>query len=86
MAKKERLLPERSCRYGYTVDEVREITGSRFDEFNRWMYGQTMMICDGRKYDYEAKAYVPSDCGAPHGTVIYAWDVDRFLAGLPVVD
>lgn len=86
MPKKSDTLPEPACRYGYTVDEVRGITGSRFDEFTRWMRGQTMMICDGTKYDYEAKTYVPSDCEAPHGTVIYAWDVERFLKGLLIID
>lgn len=80
------LLREHACRYGYTVDEVREIMGHRFDAFTYWMRGQTMMICDGTTYDYEAKVKVPSECGVAHGTVIYRWDVERFLVGLPVID
>lgn len=78
-------LPEPACRFGYTVDQVRDIMGDRFDEFSRWMGGQTMLICDGYRYDREIRQSVPNDCG-PHSTVIYAWDVERFLSGLPIVD
>lgn len=62
-----------------------------------WMYGQTMMICDGsaeREWvDDESDPYVrrfvevgPPKCDRAHGLVVYEWDLDRFLRGLPVVD
>lgn len=86
MAKKSTPLPEPDCRFGYTVPQVEEIMGSRFDAFTAWMRGQTMSICDGTLWDYDAKMAVPSGCSGPHGTVIYPWDVERFLAGLPIVD
>lgn len=82
----KKTLPEPECRFGFTASQVEEIMGSRFDEFTGWMYGQTMSICDGTLWDYAQKKAVPSDCGRAHGTVIYRWDVERFLIGLPVVD
>lgn len=68
------------CLLGFTRGQVLDLLGDRVDAFNRWMRGQTAAICDGRRYDYEAKGYVPTDCG-PHGLVIYPQDVRQFLAG-----
>lgn len=77
------LRPE--CRYGYTVPQIEEIMGPRLREFQGYMIGQTMTICDGLSYDHEKKDYVESGCG-PHGTAVYPWDVERFLQGFPVID
>lgn len=79
-------LPEPRCRFGYTVEQVEEIMGGRFDEFTHWMRGQTMSICDGTTWDYYLKKAVPSGCEGPHGTVVYVWDVNRFLEGRPIID
>lgn len=78
-------LPEPSCELGYTIDQLREIMGDRFDFFTSWMRGQTMAICDGTRYDYDLKESIATGCG-PHGTAVYRWDVERFLDGRPAVD
>lgn len=79
------MLPVPQCRHGYTRAQVREIMGSRVDEFDRWMYGSTQVLCTGRAYVHETRQYV-TDCGVKHGTVTFSSDVARFLAGLPQDD
>lgn len=49
--------------------------GPRLPEFEEWMSGQTMAICDGRP-----------PCDEPHGPIVYSDDITRFLAGGRVVD
>lgn len=78
-------LPKPSCELGYTLDQLEEILGNRYDEFLQWMYGQTIAICQGRKYNYDKKQYEATNCG-PHGWAYYPWDLQRFLDGKPVVD
>jgi hypothetical protein len=81
-------LPQ-SCPQGMTESDLREVLGTRAAQrpFWRWMTGQTMSLCTGRKYDHEAQEYKPSECfGRPHGAVVYRHDVERFLKGLPVID
>lgn len=75
-------LPEPSCFLGYPRSQVVEIVGLRLDAFDHWMRGQTVAICDGRRYDPDQRDYVPTACSAhPHGVVVYPWDVRQFLAG-----
>lgn len=81
MAKK---LPEPECEIGYSGIQLEQFFGDKMKDFLRFMHGQTYALCDGRKYDYEAKAYVPS-CG-PHGAVYYASDVHTFIMGAPIWD
>lgn len=77
-------IPEPSCPHGYTHDDLMKIFPT-YDErqaFNRWMRGQTIMVCDGHEYNYETKQYVETVCrSAPHGTVVYQWDVMQYLKG-----
>lgn len=73
------------CRYGYTEEQVRTIMGDRMEAFNKWFYGQTGTICEGREYSHELEKYVPTGCG-PHGYVVYPWDVERFLGGKVPLD
>lgn len=80
-----KILPEPACELGYTIDQLREIMGERFDEFCKWTYGQTVALCDSTRYDYDLKKSIATGCG-PHGAVVYRWDVERFLDGRPVVD
>lgn len=78
-----------SCPLGLTEDDLFELfrDGERFKAFNRWMRGQTMSVCEGRQYNHAKKRYEPDECAAsPHGVVVYRSDVERFLAGLPVID
>lgn len=74
-----------SCRYGYTRDDLGRLLGARLPEFDSWMRGQTLGICDGREYDYAAFAYCETGCG-PHGVVAYRHDVRRFLGGAGPLD
>lgn len=78
-------LPQPICKMGYTKAQLEQILGPRLTEFNRWMYGQTGAICDGREYDHAAKAYKPTNCG-PHGMVVYAHDLRQFLSGGRALD
>lgn len=55
--------------------------GTRADEFDAWMFGSTMMFCNGLVYVPETGQYV-LDCPTAHGVVAYREDVARFLAGL----
>lgn len=77
----EALVPP-ACPLGYTREQVEQITAEKFDEFAHWMRGQTAAICDGRHYDYGKGEYEPTTCAdAPHGMVIYAWDLARWIRG-----
>jgi hypothetical protein len=78
-------LPAPDCRLGYTDSQVSAIVGAHLKEFNFWMAGQTMSICEGRRYNFDREKYEPDGCG-PHGVVIYPWDLERFLDGRPIVD
>ncbi len=78
-------LPTPLCKFGYPEEQLHEILGDKFVEFSHWMAGQTVTICDGQEYDHEAKAYKPTNCG-PHGPVVYAWDLSRFLEGKDPLD
>lgn len=82
-------LPPSSCPLGYTAEDIKAILVStyRFNEFQRWMYGQTMVTCDGMKYDHDTHDYKPTACySRPHGAVVFPWDLERFLDGLPIID
>lgn len=78
-------LPKPDCEYGYTDTQLDDILGDRRPEFNRWMRGQTVAVCDGRRWIPETRVYVASGCG-PHGAATYGSDLRRFLAGGPVLD
>ena len=74
------------CRLGYTNAELDEILGPRRQEFDHWMRGQTVALCEGRTYDHESAKYEESCGGVAHGVVTYQHDLRRFLDGLPVID
>lgn len=77
---------EPECRMGYTYAQLREILGDRLDEFGHWMRGQTMAICDGRKYNSDTNGYEPACDSRAHGGIVYPWDLQRFLDGAPIID
>lgn len=94
-------IPPGDCRTaygGYPWTQLETIFPDKtFAMLKGWMYGQTMMLCDGspeREWVHDESApggrYLvevgPSKCGQAHGGVVYEWDLDRFLLGLPVVD
>lgn len=75
------------CRYGYSQGALQALLGDRLDKFYRWAAGSTGMLCDGREYDHESRAYRPSACaGNPHGSVTYTIDVERFMSGGKQID
>lgn len=82
---KRKELPKPECGLGYTDSQLKTILGSRYEEFMLWMRGQTVAICGGRFYDHEISEYRNTGCG-PHGVVVYSWDLERFLLGLPIID
>lgn len=83
---------------GYPWSQLERIfPPTTMSRLEAWMYGQTMMICNGtpeRKWVDDESApggqrleeVGPSKCDRAHGLVVYEWDLDRFLLGLPVVD
>lgn len=79
------VIPSPDCGAGYTIEQVETIMGARIDEFNRWMNGQTMCLCEGRRYDHTTREYkIDEVCaGVAHGPVVYAWDLKRFLEVIP---
>ena len=79
-------LPEAECRVGFPDNQVHEIMGSRYDEFWKWMYGQTYAHCEGRAYNHDKREYEIACDGVSHGPVVYGGDVYRFLNNLPIVD
>lgn len=76
--------PASLCPGGYPLYQLEEVFGEEvFNEFNKWMIGQTMMLCEGRKYNHETKQYQRDECfGKAHGGVAYQYDVYRFLGFL----
>lgn len=79
------MFPEPDCDRGYSFGLLEETLGAGgFSELMDWMHGQTMMLCDGRRYDHEAKEYYETH--PAHGPVVYTWDVERFLGGGQIVD
>ena len=79
------IMPKPECEQGYPDAQVRAIMGDRYNEFMRWMTGQTMAICDGSYYDHSSRSKKLSGCG-PHDVIVYSWDAQRFLEGRPIID
>jgi hypothetical protein len=77
------MVKDPECPQGYTREEIEEIfehDEKDLDDFWHWMVGQTMSVCDGRRYDHEARDYEPTECADnTHGVVTYSWDVKRYL-------
>lgn len=75
------------CELGYPWTQLEEeMSREQYLEFREWMTGQTMAICQGKLYNHKTRQYEESCGGVGHGGVVYAWDLDRYLSGLPVID
>ncbi len=73
-------VPAPTCPHGYTEVDLAGILGERLDHFNQWMSGQTMSVCDGKRYSHEDRAYYPTECADdPHGPVVFPWDLHKYL-------
>ena len=67
-----------ACMHGYTAEQVDRILaehGRTEAEFHRWMRGQTMTLCDGRRWDRAEGKYV-----------VHPLDLAGFLERRAVVD
>lgn len=84
MQYKKETFPEPQCPDGYPWTQLEDaFDEDTFKEFRHWMGGQTMSICEGRKYNHDTNQYEPDECaGSPHGAVAYRYDVFRFLGFL----
>lgn len=79
-------LPAPICKFGYPHSQLEEIFSVlKLKAFFHWMRGQTFSSCDGRIFNAAENRMEASNCG-PHGYVYYQSDVQRFVAGLPVID
>ena len=85
------------CEYGYPMSQLKDILGDRFGDFEMFMVGQTMLLCQAdpvRKWVDDENApggaklveVGQSLCHKPHGLVAYPWDVHNFLYGGDVLD
>jgi hypothetical protein len=80
-------LPSPECEAGFPVTQLEELlTEEQFEDLSKWMYGQTMTLCEGKKYNNDTKTYRESCDGTAHGAVIYHWDLKRWLQGQPIID
>jgi len=80
-------LPEPVCPLGYPRSQLEEFLGDRLEAFTEWMRGQTVVICQGKRWSPEERRDVPTDCfGHPHNVVTYRHDVERYLAGKEPLD
>lgn len=83
------LLPKPECEGGYPYAQTTKILqehGRTRVEFDYWMRGQTIGVCEGRKYNHDTKEYEVSCGGVAHGGIVYRWDMERFLARKPIID
>lgn len=79
------VIPPPRCKLGYPQDQLAEILGDRLDQFNQWISGQTIGVCNGRMFDHGNGVYLDTKCG-PHGPVVYRDDLLNFLSGGKVFD
>lgn len=84
MTYKKETFPKPECPFGYPWYQLEEIFDEEtFERFSKWMNGQTMSICEGRKFNHETMEHEPDACaGNAHGGVAYKYDVHRFLGFL----
>jgi hypothetical protein len=81
-------MPASACPLGYPREQLETWLGSQaYRRLCLWMLGQTLAICEGRRYDSESGEYQPDGCAEhPHGPVVYRWDVARWLQAGPIID
>lgn len=86
MVKKRLSIPAPACVMGYPQAQLCTfMSHAQEKDFLQWMVGQTVGVCDGRRYDHDTKTFSETGCG-PHGTVVYAHDLMDWFAGKPVTD
>lgn len=74
------------CKLGYPDDQLKSMLGQeKYDQLMVWMNGQTMAVCESKRFDYATGKWINIECG-PHGPVVYEWDLQTFLSGHPIID
>jgi hypothetical protein len=63
------------------VEAILANHGRSLIDFNRWMTGQTVGVCDGRSYNHATREYEIACGGIEHGMVTYGVDLQCFLGG-----
>ena len=56
---------KQSCPQGLTQQDLKDLLGDDYDNFRKWMTGQTESICDGRTYHHDMVH--TEDCGHEEG-------------------
>lgn len=103
-------VPDPLCKNGYPVSQLENVgpeddcvfwNREAYESFSRWMFGQTMMICDGPPSEYhigwlkrmnrehpgQYREYDPENyCDEAHGLVVYTHDLWHYLQGLSPLD
>lgn len=81
-------MPDSECPLGYPRIQLETWLGSQgYRRLMLWMDGQTMAVCEGQRYHSESDGYRPDRCAhAPHGPVVYRWDLARWLEAGPILD
>lgn len=80
-------LPAPLCEWGHPWHQILEILPpERHEGFRSWMQGQSMVYCTGQRYNHDLGRYEMACGGESHGTVVYPWDFENFLAWRPIID
>ena len=102
-------VPRPICKHGYPYSQLyaegHELsvfrTKEAYEDFNKWMFGQTIMLCNGpatkshidwlNRMQIENpdhyRPYDPDDyCKVEHDTVVYSHDLYHYLLGSAPID
>lgn len=82
------VLPEPECPLGYPVTQLQEVLDEQqFQRLMLWMSGQSGLLCQGTRYNHDLRRHEPTECAQhPHGMVVFAWDVRRWVSAGPIID
>lgn len=73
-----------SCPMGLTESDLAALFPDPIErtKFNKWMFGQTATMCEGRQFNHDTREYEMTDCAEhPHGYITYRHDVEQYLRG-----
>ena len=74
------------CQLGYPLTQLkRALSDGDYQRLMQWLVGQTVGVCDGRRWNPDTETYEPTGCG-PHGAVVYAHDLERWANNWAVMD
>lgn len=80
-------LPPPECESGYPWTQIEEFMDEQqVHRLEMWMEGQTMMLCQGKRFDHDSGLFYESCGGVAHGGVVYPHDLHRFIEAGPIID